>query len=158
MGIDFDTTGSLILGASNDFATRIWSVEDSRLRHTLTGELRGDDDDTDDDKDDDNVNHKDDDRSLLRSLWQGAVCQVYGGHDKSGEWESRQNPEGEHSHESFTQLLTRSIAGVGSEEQGVCGDQVRHVQLQRPRHGQPGHHQWPLRQEGQTLQHFFKFC
>ena len=40
MGIDFDTTGSLILGASNDFATRVWSVEDSRLRHTLTGELR----------------------------------------------------------------------------------------------------------------------
>ena len=39
MGIDFDTTGSLILGASNDFATRVWSVEDSRLRHTLTGEL-----------------------------------------------------------------------------------------------------------------------
>ena len=38
MGIDFDTTGSLILGASNDFATRIWSVEDSRLRHTLTGQ------------------------------------------------------------------------------------------------------------------------
>ena len=41
MGIDFDTTGSLILGASNDFATRIWSVEDSRLRHTLTGEAPG---------------------------------------------------------------------------------------------------------------------
>ena len=40
MGIDFDTTGSLILGASNDFATRVWSVEDSRLRHTLTGETR----------------------------------------------------------------------------------------------------------------------
>ena len=53
MGIDFDTTGkfqvnietnnkclyvgSMILGASNDFATRVWSVEDSRLRHTLTG-------------------------------------------------------------------------------------------------------------------------
>ena len=48
MGIDFDTTGSLILGASNDFATRVWSVEDSRLRHTLTGELRGDDDDDSD--------------------------------------------------------------------------------------------------------------
>ena len=37
MGVDFDTTGSMILGASNDFATRIWSIEDSRLRHTLTG-------------------------------------------------------------------------------------------------------------------------
>ena len=39
MGVDFDTTGSMILGASNDFATRIWSIEDSRLRHTLTGEI-----------------------------------------------------------------------------------------------------------------------
>ena len=29
----------MILGASNDFATRVWSVEDSRLRHTLTGRL-----------------------------------------------------------------------------------------------------------------------
>ena len=37
MGIDFDATGSLILGASNDFASRVWSVDDGRLRHTLTG-------------------------------------------------------------------------------------------------------------------------
>ena len=101
MGIDFDTTGSLILGASNDFATRVWSVEDSRLRHTLTGELRGDDDvmtpDNDyhdimtpyNDYDDINVNdddNDDDDASLLRSLWQGAVCQVHGGYHKSGQW------------------------------------------------------------------------
>lgn len=37
MSIDFDSTGSLILGASNDFATRVWTVSDHRLRHTLTG-------------------------------------------------------------------------------------------------------------------------
>ena len=39
MGIDFDSTGSMVLGASNDFATRVWSVESSRCLHTLTGEL-----------------------------------------------------------------------------------------------------------------------
>ncbi|XP_052126297.1 autophagy-related protein 16-1 isoform X2 [Frankliniella occidentalis] len=32
MSIDFDSTGSLILGASNDFATRVWTVSDHRLR------------------------------------------------------------------------------------------------------------------------------
>ena len=37
MSLDFDTTGSIILGASNDFASRVWTVEDCRLRHTLTG-------------------------------------------------------------------------------------------------------------------------
>lgn len=37
MSIDFDSTGTLILGASNDFATRVWTVADHRLRHTLTG-------------------------------------------------------------------------------------------------------------------------
>ena len=37
MGIDFDSSGAMILGSSNDFATRVWTVEDSRLRHTLTG-------------------------------------------------------------------------------------------------------------------------
>jgi len=37
MGIDFDSAGTMILGSSNDFATRVWTVEDSRLRHTLTG-------------------------------------------------------------------------------------------------------------------------
>merc|ERR1719400_1054457 len=37
MSLDFDTTGSIILGASNDFASRVWTVEDFRLRHTLTG-------------------------------------------------------------------------------------------------------------------------
>ncbi|XP_058791192.1 autophagy-related protein 16-1 isoform X3 [Phymastichus coffea] len=37
MSVDFDSTGNLILGASNDFATRVWTVGDLRLRHTLTG-------------------------------------------------------------------------------------------------------------------------
>merc|ERR550539_2138357 len=37
MGIDFDSSGAMILGSSNDFASRVWTVEDSRLRHTLTG-------------------------------------------------------------------------------------------------------------------------
>ncbi|KAK3862513.1 hypothetical protein Pcinc_031629 [Petrolisthes cinctipes] len=35
--IDFDAEESLILGASNDFASRVWTVIDHRLRHTLTG-------------------------------------------------------------------------------------------------------------------------
>lgn len=37
MSVDFDATGTMVLGASNDFATRVWTVDDSRLRHTLTG-------------------------------------------------------------------------------------------------------------------------
>ena len=37
MGLDWDSTGSTVLGASNDFASRVWTVEDCRLRHTLTG-------------------------------------------------------------------------------------------------------------------------
>ncbi|XP_043268999.1 autophagy-related protein 16-1 [Venturia canescens] len=37
MSVDFDSTGTLILGASNDYASRVWSVSDLRLRHTLTG-------------------------------------------------------------------------------------------------------------------------
>lgn len=32
MSVDFDTTGNLILGSSNDFASRVWSVNDGRLR------------------------------------------------------------------------------------------------------------------------------
>lgn len=32
MSVDFDSTGNFILGASNDFASRIWSVNDLRLR------------------------------------------------------------------------------------------------------------------------------
>ncbi|XP_065082544.1 autophagy-related protein 16-1 isoform X2 [Ochlerotatus camptorhynchus] len=35
--LEFDSTGSLILAASNDFASRVWTVSDQRLRHTLTG-------------------------------------------------------------------------------------------------------------------------
>ncbi|CAL8352250.1 unnamed protein product [Lota lota] len=35
--IEFDSTGSYLLAASNDFASRIWTVDDFRLRHTLTG-------------------------------------------------------------------------------------------------------------------------
>jgi len=37
MSVDFDVSGTMVLGASNDFATRVWTVDDSRLRHTLTG-------------------------------------------------------------------------------------------------------------------------
>ncbi|KAJ8919551.1 hypothetical protein NQ315_002173 [Exocentrus adspersus] len=37
MAVDFDSSGTLILGASNDYATRVWTVNDQRLRHTLTG-------------------------------------------------------------------------------------------------------------------------
>uniref|UniRef100_A0A665VC13 APG16-like 1 n=1 Tax=Echeneis naucrates TaxID=173247 RepID=A0A665VC13_ECHNA len=35
--IDYDSAGSYLLAASNDFASRIWTVDDYRLRHTLTG-------------------------------------------------------------------------------------------------------------------------
>ncbi|XP_049581963.1 autophagy-related protein 16-1 isoform X2 [Syngnathus scovelli] len=35
--IEFDSTGSYLLAASNDFASRIWTLDDYRLRHTLTG-------------------------------------------------------------------------------------------------------------------------
>lgn len=37
MSVDFDSTGTLIIGASNDLASRVWTVNDQRLRHTLTG-------------------------------------------------------------------------------------------------------------------------
>ncbi|RZC38066.1 autophagy-related protein 16-1, partial [Asbolus verrucosus] len=32
MAVDFDSTGTLILGASNDYASRVWTVADQRLR------------------------------------------------------------------------------------------------------------------------------
>ncbi|KAI5756267.1 hypothetical protein M8J77_023603 [Diaphorina citri] len=32
MSIDFDSTGTLCLGASNDFASRVWTVQDQRMR------------------------------------------------------------------------------------------------------------------------------
>ncbi|XP_044736633.1 autophagy-related protein 16-1 isoform X2 [Chrysoperla carnea] len=35
--VDFDSTGSYVLGASNDMASRVWTVSDQRLKHTLTG-------------------------------------------------------------------------------------------------------------------------
>ncbi|XP_060097928.1 autophagy-related protein 16-1 isoform X4 [Heteronotia binoei] len=35
--IEFDSAGSYLLASSNDFASRIWTVDDNRLRHTLTG-------------------------------------------------------------------------------------------------------------------------
>ncbi|KAJ8270834.1 hypothetical protein GJAV_G00119800 [Gymnothorax javanicus] len=35
--IEFDSAGSYVLAASNDFASRMWTVDDLRLRHTLTG-------------------------------------------------------------------------------------------------------------------------
>lgn len=37
MSVDFDASSTMLVGASNDFATRIWTVEDGRLRHVLTG-------------------------------------------------------------------------------------------------------------------------
>ncbi|CAH1781563.1 unnamed protein product, partial [Owenia fusiformis] len=37
MSVDFDYNDQLILGASNDFASRVWTLSDQRLRHTLTG-------------------------------------------------------------------------------------------------------------------------
>lgn len=30
--LDFDSTGTLILGTSNDFASRVWGITDHRLR------------------------------------------------------------------------------------------------------------------------------
>ncbi|KAL9892445.1 autophagy-related 16 isoform 4-T4 [Glossina fuscipes fuscipes] len=35
--VDFDSTGSYIIGTSNDYGARVWTVGDNRLRHTLTG-------------------------------------------------------------------------------------------------------------------------
>jgi len=32
MSVDFDSTGTLILAASSDFASRVWTVADQRLR------------------------------------------------------------------------------------------------------------------------------
>lgn len=32
MSVDFDCTGAYIVGASNDFASRVWTVADQRLR------------------------------------------------------------------------------------------------------------------------------
>ncbi|XP_076222117.1 autophagy-related 16 isoform X2 [Nomia melanderi] len=40
MSVDFDSTGTLILGASNDYASRVWTVNDLRLK-VSTGEDGG---------------------------------------------------------------------------------------------------------------------
>ena len=37
MSLDHDAGGSLLLASSTDFASRVWSIDDQRLRHTLTG-------------------------------------------------------------------------------------------------------------------------
>ena len=37
MSVDFDAAGTLLLASSCDFASRVWTLEDMRLRHTLTG-------------------------------------------------------------------------------------------------------------------------
>ncbi|ELT97615.1 hypothetical protein CAPTEDRAFT_224280 [Capitella teleta] len=37
MSVDFDFEEKHILAASNDFASRVWTLSDQRLRHTLTG-------------------------------------------------------------------------------------------------------------------------
>ena len=37
MSVDFDSSTSMLVGASNDYATRVWTLEDCRLRHVLTG-------------------------------------------------------------------------------------------------------------------------
>lgn len=36
MSVDFDSTGGLVLGASNDYASRVWTVSDQRLRVSFT--------------------------------------------------------------------------------------------------------------------------
>ncbi|GAU91967.1 hypothetical protein RvY_04122 [Ramazzottius varieornatus] len=37
MSVEFDSAESLIVASSNDFAARVWTISDQRLRHTLTG-------------------------------------------------------------------------------------------------------------------------
>ena len=37
LSVDFDAAGTFVLAGSADFAARVWSVDDKRLRHTLTG-------------------------------------------------------------------------------------------------------------------------
>ena len=37
MSLDYDASGNLLLASSSDFACRVWSLDDMRLRHTLTG-------------------------------------------------------------------------------------------------------------------------
>ncbi|XP_041988823.1 autophagy-related protein 16-1 isoform X2 [Aricia agestis] len=37
MSVDFDSTGAYLVAGSNDFASRVWTVSDQRLRDTFTG-------------------------------------------------------------------------------------------------------------------------
>lgn len=37
--VEFDSTGTLILGTSNDYASRVWSISDHRLRVSSFYEL-----------------------------------------------------------------------------------------------------------------------
>jgi autophagy-related protein 16 len=37
MSVQFDYHSKMVLAASNDYASRIWSIHDQRLKHTLTG-------------------------------------------------------------------------------------------------------------------------
>ncbi|KAL1506114.1 hypothetical protein ABEB36_005538 [Hypothenemus hampei] len=37
MAVDFDASGTSLLGASTDYAARVWTVNNQRLRHSLTG-------------------------------------------------------------------------------------------------------------------------
>ncbi|XP_018399660.1 PREDICTED: autophagy-related protein 16-1-like [Cyphomyrmex costatus] len=39
MSVDFDSTGTLILGASNDYASRVWTVNDLRLKNDICSSL-----------------------------------------------------------------------------------------------------------------------
>ncbi|KAK2581472.1 hypothetical protein KPH14_005138 [Odynerus spinipes] len=41
MSVDFDSTGTLILGASNDYASRVWTVSDLRMKSNRVGRARG---------------------------------------------------------------------------------------------------------------------
>lgn len=36
MAVDFDNSGTFILGASNDYASRVWSITDQRLKVSVS--------------------------------------------------------------------------------------------------------------------------
>lgn len=40
--LDFDSTGTLILGTSNDFASRVWGINDHRLRVSVNHDEKKD--------------------------------------------------------------------------------------------------------------------
>lgn len=39
MSVEFSPSDEFVVGASNDNACRVWSVDSCRLRHTLTGHV-----------------------------------------------------------------------------------------------------------------------